>query len=340
MASARLGAGAALDPQPLMQLWFGFAPAYVLRAAVQLDVFSQIAAGNGTAAEVARAAQATERGTRMLLDSLVALELLSKADGRYELTPLTAEFLVRGRPNYAGAILETDEPLDAWRDLASAIRSGQPHRAVNQPAEAERFFQVLVRSLHVMNREQGKRLAEALGAGRTPRGLSVLDVACGSGVWGIAFAEADSRTRVTAQDFPAVLALTGEYTQRHGVEKQYDFLPGDLKEVDYGENQFDVAILGHIVHSEGERSSRALFRRVHRALKPGGRVAILDMVPNDERTGPPFPLFFALNMLVVTSEGDTYTLAEYTRWLNEAGFTRVEAVDIGTHSPAIVAARG
>ena len=68
-------------------------------------------------------------------------------------------------------------------------------------------------------------------------------------------------------------------------------------------------------------------------------MAILDMVPNDERTGPPFPLFFALNMLVVTSEGDTYTLAEYTRWLNEAGFARVETVDIGTHSPAIVAAR-
>jgi ubiquinone/menaquinone biosynthesis C-methylase UbiE len=340
MASTQLGAGAALDPQLLMQMWFGFAPAYVRRAAVQLNVFSQIAAGNGTAAEVARAAQATERGTRMLLDSLVALELLTKAEGRYDLAPLAAEFLVRGRPNYVAGVLEIDHELASWGGLVESIRSGKPQQSVNQQAEAERFFQVLVRSLHVVHREQGRRLAEALGAGRTPRGLRVLDLGCGSSVWGIAFAEADSRTRVTAQDFPGLLTLTREYAQRHGVEKQYDYLPGELSEVDCGENRFDLAILGHIVHAEGERSSRALFRRVHRALKPGGRVVILDMVPNDERTGPPFPLFFALNMLVLTSEGDTYTLAEYTRWLNEAGFARVETVDIGTHSPAIVAARG
>lgn len=339
MASPHLGAGAALDSQPLMQLWFGFAPSYVLHAAVELDVFSHIAAGNGTASEVARAARASERGTRMLLDALTGLDLLAKRDGRYDLTPLAAEYLVRGRPNYAVGIVETGEPLASWHGLSESIRTGKPQRPVNQQAEGERFFSVLVRSLHVFNREQGRRLAEALGAGRTRSGLHVLDVACGSGVWGIAFAEADPRSRVTAQDFPGLLGLTREYAQRHGVEGQYEFLPGDLNDVDLGASRFDAAILGHIVHSEGEKASRALLRRVHRALKPGGRVAVLDMVPNDERTGPPFPLFFALNMLVQTTQGDTYTLAEYTRWLNEAGFTTVETVEVGGPSPAIVAAR-
>jgi ubiquinone/menaquinone biosynthesis C-methylase UbiE len=339
MASPHLGAGAALDPQPLMQMWFSFAPSYILHAAVDLDVFSHIAAGNGTAAEVARAAQATKRGTRMLLDALTGLGLLSKRDGRYELAPLAAEYLVRGRPNYAAWILETGEPLASWNRLSDTIRSGRSQRPVDHQEEAERFFPVLVRSLHVFNREQGRRLAEALGAGGTRSGLHVLDVACGSGVWGIAIAEADPRSRITAQDFPGVLDLTREYLQRHGVERQYDFAPGDLNEVDFGENRFDLAILGHVVHSEGEKSSRALFRRVHRALKPGGRVAILDMVPNDERTGPPFPLFFALNMLVQTTQGDTFTLAEYTRWLNEAGFAKVETAEIGGPSPAIIAKR-
>jgi hypothetical protein len=68
-------------------------------------------------------------------------------------------------------------------------------------------------------------------------------------------------------------------------------------------------------------------------------VAIIDMVPNDERTGPPFPLLFALNTLVHSTEGDTFTLAEYMEWLKEAGFNTVETVEIGGSSPAIVAGK-
>jgi ubiquinone/menaquinone biosynthesis C-methylase UbiE len=339
MASPHLGAGAALDPQAIQQMWFSYAPSCVLSAAVQLDVFSHVAAGNGTAAEVARAAGATERGTRMLLDALAGLELVSKRDDRYELRPLAAEYLVRDRPNYMGAVLETTYLMDSWSRLADIIRSGSaPHRLERQQ-EAEQFFPRLVRSLHVMHREQARRLAAALGAGTTRQGPHVLDVACGSGVWGIAIAEADPRARVTAHDFPVVLETTREYLRRHDVERQFDLVPGDLKEADFGESRFDLAVLGHVLHSEGEASSRALLRRIARALKPGGRVAILEMVPNDERTGPPFPLLFALNMLVHTTEGGTFTLSEYMDWLKEAGFNTVETVEIGGSSPAIIAGK-
>jgi ubiquinone/menaquinone biosynthesis C-methylase UbiE len=339
MTSSRSGAEAALDPQLLHQMWFSFAPSFVLTAAVELDVFSHIAGGHKTAAEVARAAGASERGTRMLLDALAGLDLLAKRDGSYELGPLAAEYLVRSRPDYIGAVMESGGMVDCWSRLSDAIRSGKAAREVNQEEEAERFFPILIRSLHVFHRQSARRLAEALGAARTRAGLHALDVACGSGVWGIAIAEADPRSRVTAQDFPNVLDIAREYTQRHGVGAQFDFLPGDLNETDFGENRYDLALLGHLVHAIGEEASRALFRKLHRALKPGGRVAILDMVPNDERTGPPFPLLFALHMLVITGAGGTYTLAEYARWLEEAGFTKLETAEVGGPSPAIIAAR-
>jgi ubiquinone/menaquinone biosynthesis C-methylase UbiE len=135
--------------------------------------------------------------------------------------------------------------------------------AVEGKERAEAFFPVLIRSLHVFNRERAQRLAEAVGAGTTQRGLSVLDVACGSAVWSIAFAEADAEARVTAQDFPRVLEETKQYTDRHGVAGRFDCLPGDLNEVSFGADRFDVAILGNIVHSGGETSSRRLFRRLH-----------------------------------------------------------------------------
>jgi ubiquinone/menaquinone biosynthesis C-methylase UbiE len=324
----------------LLEMQFAMAPTRVLSASVQLGIFSHIADGNTTAQEIAKAAGASERGTRMLLDALAAFRLVNKSDGHYELTPLSSQFLVRSSPNYAGAIMETNAIWELWSHLTDAIRTGKPLRAITPQQAAEEFFPILVRSLHILNWEPARRLAAALGAGGSHQGLRAVDIACGSGVWGIAVAEADRDARVTAQDFPNVLKLTREYLRRHGVEDRYDFLPGDLKQVDFSENQFDLALLGNICHSEGEKSSRDLFKRLHRALRPRGRVAIIDMVPNEERTGPVFPIIFALNMLLHTEEGGTYTLGEYEQWLKEAGFDRVETAEIGLHSPIIIGVKG
>lgn len=326
-----------LSPEPIFQLSFSFVPSSVLSAGTTLDVFTHIAAGNKTVAEISQAAGASERGMQMLLDSLVAIQLLTKSGDSYDLTPVSAEFLVRDSQNYIGEMLRTDRTWEAWRHLTECVRTGESFQRVEAKDKAEDFFPMLVRGLHVINAQASRRVAEILGAGTTHKGMNVVDVACGSGVWGIAIAEADKTARVTAQDFPKLFETTKSYLKRHGVEAQYDFLPGDLKEVDFGESRYDLALLGNIVHSEGVESSQELFKRLHGALKPGGRVVIIDMVPNDERTGPPFPLFFALNMLLNTQQGGTYTLAEYTEWLNGAGFKRVETADIQSHSPLIIA---
>jgi ubiquinone/menaquinone biosynthesis C-methylase UbiE len=322
--------------EQLLQMHLGFAPARVLTTALELDVFSHLAAGKTSAGEVAQAAGATERGTRMVLDALAGIGLLGKNGKGYELTEVAEQFLVRGSPAYLGDFLTLDRIWKSWSGLTETVRTGKPYSCVECQEEAEKFFPKLIRGLHVVNAEPARLTAEALHVGTRRRGLRVLDVACGSGVWGIAIAQADPEARVTAQDFPAVLEVTRQFLKRHGVENRYSFLPGNLKETDFGEARFDLATLGHIVHTEGERSSRDLFRRVFRALRSGGEIAIADMIPNDERTGPAFPLIFALNMLVNTEAGDTFTFAEYERWLKGAGFTRVEAVDIHSHSPLIV----
>src|SRR5947209_1155607 len=322
--------------EQLMQMNFSFAPARVLTTALQLGVFSHLAAGRTTVAEVAGAAESSERGTRMILDALVGFQLLTKSGERYELTPHARQYLVRESADYVGGMTESGALLEAWSHLTDCVRTGEPFRKVEGQAEAENFFPMLVRTLHIVNREPAQRTAEALGAGRDSKGLRVLDVACGSGIWGISFAEADTEARVTAQDFSGVLPTTREYVRRHGLKERFDYLPGDLKEVDFGEARYDLAILGNIVHSEGEQSSRDLFRRLNYALRPGGRIVVIDMIPNDARTAPPYALVFAINMLINTETGDTYTLAEYTRWLNDAGFPRVETADIGSHSPAVI----
>jgi ubiquinone/menaquinone biosynthesis C-methylase UbiE len=333
---ARAGA-ATTEPDlgTLAEMNFSMAANRVLAAAIQLGVFSQIASGCTTVNEIAVGTEASERGMRMLLDALTAFRLLRKKNERYALSEVAAKHLVRESPDYMGYALEKDLLWESWGHLTEAVRSGKPFRTVEARERAEEFFPTLVRSLHITNREPARRLAKMLTASAATA-VHALDVACGSGVWGIELALAEPRVSVTAQDFPKVLDLTRQYLKTNGVEDRFDFLPGDLKEVDFGELRFDLAILGNICHSEGELASRSLLVRLHRALRPGGRVAIVDMQPNEDRTGPVYPVVFALNMLVNTDHGGTYTLREYTSWLNEAGFGRVDTADIGLHSPAII----
>jgi ubiquinone/menaquinone biosynthesis C-methylase UbiE len=320
-----------ITPEPLLQMQFAMAATRVLSTGVQHAYFTHLASGPKTAREVAKASGTNERAARMLLDGLVVLGLLLKKVDKYELGPLASEFLVKGKETYLGQMMEADEMWKGWSQLPEVVKTGKPAHHVEEKSGAESFFPALVRSLHIMNRGPAQRAAKALQGSK-----KVLDVACGSGVWGISLAETDPATRVTAQDFSGVLEVTKEYVKKHGLADRFDYLAGDLKTVDYGKNRFDAAILGNIVHSEGERSSRALFAKLHAALVPGGKVAIVDMIPNDERTGPPFAVLFALNMLLHTGDGDTYTLSEYRGWLKDAGFSKVETADIGSHSPLII----
>lgn len=339
MASTYRQKNEALTPVRLQQLSFSFAAARALSAGVQLRIFSHLAGRRATAEEVARDAGASARGTRMLLDALVGLELCTKEGDVYGLTPLADEFLVDSKENYVGALMETESTWETWGRLTEVIRTGRPVRRINEYSTASGFFPRLIRGLHVFNLEPARRAAEALGAGELYKGLSVIDVACGTAVWSLAVAESDPAARVTAQDFPDVLIEARRHVERLGLCDRYDYLPGDLKEVELGEERFDLAFVGNILHSLGESASRGLLRKLYAALVHGGRVAVVEKMPDDQRTGPAYPLLFALNMLINTEDGDTFTLAEISEWLREAGFSSVETLDIGMPSPLIISTK-
>ena len=167
----------------------------------------------------------------------------------------------------------------------------------------------------------------------------MLDIGAGSGVWGIALAQPSPLVHVTAVDWERVLATTKRTVARFKLEDRFRFVPGDMLEADFGSN-YAVAVLGHILHSEGVERSKTLLRRVNNALGPGGTIAIAEFLVNAERTGPPQGLIFGVNMLVHTEQGGTYSFEEISEWLRESGFKNMRLLDAPGPSPLILAEKG
>ena len=327
-------------PERISQLAWGYAPPLILEAAVQVRVFDLLDAGPKSASEIAAQTGASPRGARMLLNALVGLELLAKKGDAYALTPESAAFLVSTKPEYRGGMLRhgSTQLIPHWLKLTEAVRTGKPPISVNQQDTGGDFFREFVEDLFPMGYPSAKVLADHLLA-KAPAGpYAVLDLAAGSGVWSIALAEKSPKVQVTVVDWPAVIPVAQKVTARRGVGDRYRYVAGDLLEADFGTGH-QAATLGHILHSEGERRSRALLKKTFAALAPGGVIAISEMTPNEDRSGPLFALIFALNMLVHTDAGDTFTFGEISAWLREAGFGNPRQLDIPGPSPLILADR-
>ena len=310
-----------------------------LAAAVDLDIFTLITQGNKTAADITRALGAPKRGVERLLDSLVAIGYLTKRGAQFGLTPVADTFLVRTKPSFIGPMAdETLLTLPGWMQLPDVVRSGKSVSAVDT-AEGREFFPRLVKAIFPITYNAARGFVQSFPQAKLKKIERVLDVAAGSGAWSLPFAQAIPNARVTALDYPEVTVVTREYAQQFRVGHKYDYLEGDLRQIDFGQKQYDVVILGHIIHSEGEKWGKVLISKSYKALKPGGSLVIAEMIPNDTRTGPLFPVLFGLNMILHTEEGDVFTMAQYKQWLKQAGFTAVKTVAVDAPSPLIVATR-
>ena len=239
-----------------------------------------------------------------ILNALVGLEFLVRRGDRYALTPESAAFLVSTKPAYHGGFFRhvTRQVLPNWLQLTEAVRTGRPVVAANHQGDGQQFFAEFVEGLFPLSYKAAQVLGEHLGIPKAKSPVSVLDIGAGSGVWGIALAHQSPHVTIHAVDWPAVLEVTSKLAQRHGVGDRLRTVAGDLLEADFGTGH-QVATIGHILHSEGRDRSRQLLRKTFAALAPGGTIVISEFVPNDDRTGPPTPLIFAVNMLAAHGGG-------------------------------------
>lgn len=332
---------ATVTPERIMQLAWGYAPPLILEAAIRNKVFDHLDSSPKSVEELAAITGASPRGLRAIMNALVGFQFLAKTgDDRYELTPESATFLVSSKPGFFGGMIAhtSRQLIPNWLHLTEVVATGKPAVAVNEEDFGSPFFQELVSNIFPMSYGPAQALGRHLDLGESGPAVRVLDLAAGSGVWGIALAQSSPRVTVTAVDWPGVLPVTQKTVDRFGFTNRYTFVSGDLLSADFGSGH-DVVTLGHILHSEGEDRSRKLLRKCFEALAPGGTISIAEFLVNSERTGPSMGLIFAVNMLVNTDCGDAYSFDEIASWLTEAGFTNPRQLESPGPSPLILATK-
>jgi SAM-dependent methyltransferase len=302
-----------------------------LMAALQLDLFTRLAEATSpeerTVPALARKIQASEKGTRVLCDFLTITGLLTKHDAEgpyawYQPSREAAVYLDRRSPlSLAGAPkFISPPPLHGMAEVvAASVRKGGTVTEEHTNENAEMWVD-FARSMAPFTGVSAGPMA-ALVDGQGPR--KILDIAASHGAFGIACLKRNPQARVVALDGQAVLQVGEENAQKAGVADRWSKLAGDAFTVELGTG-FDTALVTNFLHHFTPEENEKFLRRIHGALKPGGKVAVLEFVPNDDRVTPPIPASFALIMLLGTDEGDAYTYRQLSAMLENAGFRGVE----------------
>ena len=290
--------------QPTPERFFNLMNAHqqteALKAAVDLEVFTAIAEGNTTAAAIANRCKAAERGVRTLCDFLTIHGLLTKDGTQYGLAPDTAVFLNRKSPAYIGGAMEfllNPHAREAFSRLTDAVRRGGTAMGDGSTVAENPDWVTFARAMMPLMRMPAQMTAAELRRGGEAH--KVLDIAAGHGMYGISVGKENPNAQIYAADWKNVLEVAKANAQQMGLGDRYHLIPGSAFETDFG-NDYDVVLVPNFLHHFDVATCTALLKKVRAALKPGGRAAILEFIPNDDRVTPPTAAAFSMIMLANT----------------------------------------
>ncbi len=335
MAAMKARDDAGVLPDDLMQIIQGFRPSRIILSAVELDIFTAIGDG-ATAADVAEKLKLNPRATETLLNALTALELLDKKGGIFCNTPVTSRFLTASSKDYSrDSLMHTVHLWDRWSTLTAAVREGT---SVVFQEQAERPAQATEAFIAAMHKNAGLRAPMVVRMLNLDDVKRVLDVGGGSGAYSIALARAKADIQAEVLDLPTVTPLTNEYIRAAGLSDRISTRNGDMRTDDLGSG-YDMVLLSAICHMNSPEENEKLFAKCLAALNSGGQIVMQDFVLTSDKTSPQTGALFAINMLVGTRSGSSYSEDEYRQWLEITGFTEIRKVQLPGPTDLMVARR-
>jgi predicted O-methyltransferase YrrM len=310
----------------------------VLQTGVLMGIFDALAGGPRTAAQLARRLGAKRRSLELLLNALAGLDLLRKRGERFSNTRETARFLVTSSEECIAAnVAHGAHMWESWGGLEQAVRTDAPVRHERLRKHRPDTLRAFILAMHSGGRAKGGRIARALGLdGRK----HLADVGGGPGTYAIMFCQHYKTLRATVIDRKEVVPIAREVVARHGIDDRFDFVGCDVVKAKKIPGRYDVAWISNLVHSYDERTNVAILRKVVAALEPGGLLFLQDFLLDETRTTPVWASVFALNMLVHTDGGRTYTEREVKGWFRRVGLRKVRRIRIDLRNGAGIIAGG
>ncbi len=306
----------------------------ILLTAYELDLFSHIGQSAITSNQLAERIKANPRATDRLLNALCVLGFLDKKDNKFSNTSESGKYLVKGAPEYMAGLMHQVHLWDTWTTLTDCVKKGTSvfDRPDNVNDRDPAYLEAFIGAMHYRASDNAAEIIEKINLEKAHR---VLDVGGGSGVYAMAFVNAGQNLTATVFDLPNVIPITKKYIQREHMNGRIDTAEGDYN-MDPLPGRYDIVFLSAIVHSNSYQENQKLVSKCVASVNLGGRIIIKDQVMEDSRIEPASGALFALNMLVNTRAGDTYTEKEIKEWFNFAGIQFEETVNIMGHDSMVI----
>jgi len=322
------------EADELLEAINAFRRSRVILTAVELRVFDVVEKNGSEASDIARMLVTDARAIDRLLNALAGMKLLKKEHSRFYLTDTSARFLVSRSSEYLANIAHYNNLWERWSSLSEAVREGRGIGLENIRERGSEWLESFIAAMHHRAVPQAPEDVNLMDLHDVVR---VLDLGGGSGAYSMAMTRVKQELRAVVFDLPEVVPITKKYIEQAGLSHRIDVLEGDYLVDDY-DGVYDLVFLSAIIHSHPPEENIALLKRCASALRPGGSIVIQDFIMEDDRVQPVHGALFALNMLVATRAGDTYTEEEICSWMHEAGFSDVRRCDT-THGAAQMHAR-
>ena len=322
-----------ISPEGILKLAQGFMECKILHTAAELDLFTILSKAPASAQKVAGRISGDERAVSMLLDALAAMGFIVKRGLQYRCEDSVSRFLSRDSPqSVLPMILHMSSLWNRWSRLTDIAKDVDAAKEEFDFSREDEELCAFIGAMHAIGAPLAKQIVAAVDAGSS---RALLDVGGGSGTYTIAFLRAFPEMKATLFDLPEVIEMARERLREEGLLDRTTLVPGSFYAQEFPTGH-DLALISAIIHSNSLEENLELYGKVFRALKPGGRILVRDHVMSPDRTYPRDGAIFAINMLVGTSGGGTYTYEEIAAGLSEAGFTRIKLIRQGEHMDAVV----
>jgi hypothetical protein len=307
------------SPAGLLEIVNAYRKSRIILSAHELNIFTFLGNDSLSSATIAEKIGTHPRATDRLMNALVAIGLLEKSGSLFTNTDFSSRFLVKTEPAFLGGLSHQVHLWNTWSSLTEAVKRGSSVTIKESFGERdEEWVKSFLAAMH-SRIQQAKEVAELLDLSGVKK---MLDVGGGSGAFSYAFIRINKDIVSTVFDLPSVVPVTQRYIEQEGFSGSVSTLAGDyLEDAFCGEN--DLVLVSAVVHINSPVENQLLINKCTEALNPGGQLVIMDHIMSEDRTEPEIGAIFAINMLVGTENGDTYTESELRSWMTASGLKNI-----------------